>query len=109
MRNALFRLLGWRALLLHGDPAFFDRWRWLKKQLGHGPVRTLDAGTGNGAFALYSATRGNHVVGLSFDERDIERARERTRIAGISTVDFVCGDLRRLDRLTPRLGDFDQI
>ena len=83
MRNALFRLLGWRALVLHGDPAFFDRWLWLRKHLARGPLRTLDAGTGNGAFALYSATLGNHVVGLSFDERDIESERERVRIAGV--------------------------
>jgi SAM-dependent methyltransferase len=109
MRNALVRLLGWRALLLHGDPAVVDRWRWLRKQLAPGPVRTLDAGTGNGAFALYSATLGNDVVGISFDERAIEMARERTRTTGISTVDFVCGDLRQLETLTPRLGEFDQI
>ena len=28
--NLLIRLFGFPATLLHGDPLFLDRWRWLK-------------------------------------------------------------------------------
>ncbi|MGH7934815.1 MAG: hypothetical protein ACREQN_16860, partial [Candidatus Binataceae bacterium] len=65
--NALVRLLGWRATVLHGDPMTLDRWRWLKRHLRAGRLRTLDAGCGSGAFTMYAAKIGNEAVGITFD------------------------------------------
>ena len=55
-RDPLVRALGWRAVLLYHDPVAFDRWLWIRRRLLPGPVRTLDAGCGNGAFAMYAAS-----------------------------------------------------
>ncbi len=109
MRNLLVRLLGWRATLLHGDPCVYERWRWLRRHLRTGRLRTLDAGCGSGAFTLFAANAGNDAVGISFDARNNEVARERARILGLNAVRFIDADLRELDRLTPELEPFDQI
>ncbi len=109
MRNALVRLLGWRATVIQGDPSVTDRWRWLCRHLKPGPLRTLDAGCGTGAYTLYAAKVGNRAVGVSFDPSQIGRARERARILGIEGTEFHVGDLRKLDEFGPALGTFDQI
>ncbi len=109
MRNALVRLLGWPATVLHGDPTMLDRWRWLRRHVRGGPLRTLDAGCGSGAFTLYSARRGNHAIGLSWDARCNRAARERASILGLEGVEFLECDLRELDRHAGALGRFDQI
>ena len=107
--NVLVRLLGWRATILHGDVTVVDRWRWLRRHLRPGPVRTLDAGCGAGAFTLYAAMQGNRATGVSFDQAQLARARSRATLLGIGGVDFTQGDLRELDRFGPGLGQFDQI
>jgi SAM-dependent methyltransferase len=110
MRNALVRLLGWRATILQGDPTVVDRWRWLKRHLRAGPLRTFDAGCGSGAFTLYAARVGNHGVGLSFDPGQIDRARARAKILGLDdSTEFHVGDLRTLDQHGDSLGRFDQV
>ncbi len=109
MRNALVNLLGWRATVLQGDPSVTDRWRWLKRHLKPGPLRTLDAGCGTGAYTLFAATVGNRAVGVSFDPAQIRRARDRAGILGIAHVEFRVGDLRRLGDDAPALGLFDQV
>src|SRR3989344_7486468 len=109
MENALVKLIGYYATILHGDVAVFDRYRWLKKHLLAGPLRTLDAGCGSGAFTMYAAKRGNEAIGISFDERNNEIAEERAKLLGINGVRFVTGDLRKLDELSCKLGLFDQI
>jgi SAM-dependent methyltransferase len=109
MRNTLVRLLGWRATVLQGDPTVIDRWRWLKRHLKPGPLRTLDAGCGTGAYTLYAAKIGNSAVGVSFDPAQITRARARAAILGISSIEFREGDLRKLDESATSLGTFDQI
>ncbi len=109
MSHALVRLIGWPATVLHGDPAVFDRWRWLRRHLQAGPVRTLDAGCGSGAFTMYAAKLGNEAVGISYHERCNRVARERARILGLRSVEFVDGDLRELKRYSSELGMFDQI
>lgn len=109
MRNVLVRLLGWPATVLHGDPMMVDRWRWLRRHLQGGPLRTLDAGCGSGAFTLYAARRGNAALGLSWDEGCNRVARERARILGLEGVEFLDCDLRELDRHANALGRFDQI
>ena len=109
MRNTLVRMLGWRATILQGDPSVIDRWRWLKRHLKPGPLRTLDAGCGSGAYTLYAAKLGNEAVGVSFDPAQIERARGRATLLGLDNVSFRQGDLRRLDEDAGSLGTFDQI
>jgi len=105
----LVKLIGYYATILHGDVAVFDRYRWLKKHLLAGPLRTLDAGCGSGAFTMYAAKRGNEAIGISFDERNNEIAEERAKLLGINGVRFITGDLRKLDELSGELGLFDQI
>lgn len=109
MRNALLRVVGWPATVLHGDPAIFDRWRWLKRHLRPGPLRTFDAGCGSGAFTLYAAKIGNEAVGVSFDEAKNSLAAARARILGLHNTRFITADLRQLDQLSSSLGEFDQI
>jgi SAM-dependent methyltransferase len=109
MRNALVRMLGWRATVLQGDPSVTDRWRWLQRHLRPGSLRTLDAGCGTGAYTLYAATVGNQAVGVAFDSAQVRRAEDRARILGIANTEFHVGDLRELDRFGPSLGTFDQV
>lgn len=107
-KNTLVNIIGYPATILHGDTAVFDRWIWLKKNLKRGPLRTLDAGCGSGAFTLYAAKIGNEAVGISFDERNNNVARERAEILGLKNIKFIQGDLRRLNEMKD-IGVFDQI
>lgn len=109
MKNAILRMFGTTLAALFGDPAAFDRWRWLRRRLAEGSARTLDAGCGSGALTLYAAKVGNEAVGVSFDERNNRVATERAQLFRLSNAKFVTGDLRKLDELTPSLGNFDQI
>jgi len=109
VRDALVYLLGWPALVLQQDPPTWDRWRWLRSQLRSGSLRTLDAGSGSGAFAIYAAERGNVVLGLSIDEAANTRAARRAALLGVRRVGFRRADLRQLDVIAPELGAFDQI
>jgi SAM-dependent methyltransferase len=109
MEHLIVRLIGWRATLLHGDPCVYDRWRWLKRHLRGGALRTLDAGCGSGAFAMYAAMIGNEAVGVTLGAREVDVARVRARMLGLSRASFVQADLRELDRLGSSLGTFDQI
>ncbi|MGO9059417.1 MAG: class I SAM-dependent methyltransferase [Candidatus Binataceae bacterium] len=103
------KLIGWKGTILHCDPSVYDRWRWLKCHLQPGPLRTLDAGCGSGAFTMYAAKIGNQSLGLSFDERNNGRAAARASILGLKNVAFRTIDLRRLDEFRDDLGQFDQI
>ncbi len=107
--NLLVKILGWKATVLHGDPSSFDRWIWLKRHLSPGPLRTLDAGCGSGAYTMYAARIGNEALGISCEERSTEVARERANILGITNVSFVTADLRHLDKKSNLIGKFNQI
>lgn len=109
MAEAILRLLGWRALLFTGDTTVFDRWRWLRAHLRPGPLRTFDAGSGNGAFSIYAARIGNEVLGASFSEREQSGSRRRAHILGLDSVEFRVIDLRELPGHASSLGSFDQI
>jgi len=109
MNDDLVKLFGWKATVFHGDPAGFDRWRWLVRHLQPGPLRTLDAGCGSGAFTLYAAKIGNEALGLSFDQRNTEVARTRANILGVFNARFLQVDLRDLSQVSEDLGLFDQI
>jgi 2-polyprenyl-3-methyl-5-hydroxy-6-metoxy-1,4-benzoquinol methylase len=109
MSDTLVRLFGWRATFLHGDPSVYDRWRWVRKHLTAGPIRTFDAGCGSGSFSIFAAKMGNNVLGLSFDEWNDQKARRRAQLVGATTATFRRGDLRELESFGPELGTFDQI
>jgi SAM-dependent methyltransferase len=108
-RHLLVRLLGWRATILQGDPTVTDRWKWLRKHLRPGPLRTLDAGCGTGAFTMYAAKVGNRALGLAFDAGQLEAARVRAGILGLDGAEFRVGDLRHLADYAHTLGQFDQV
>jgi SAM-dependent methyltransferase len=109
MKNFFLRFLGPAFAVFFGDPAAYSRFRWLRRRLKKGNVRTFDAGCGSGALTLYAARIGNNAVGLSFDGRNNQVATERAQILGITRAKFITGDLRKLDVLAPSLGVFDQI
>jgi SAM-dependent methyltransferase len=109
VRQIFLRIFGWRLLLIQGDPAVLDRWIWLRRQLRHGPVRTFDAGCGNGAFSMYAASSGNRVVACSFSSDEQEAARARAHALGVRAIDFRLLDLRELEAHRASLGTFDQI
>jgi len=108
MSDTLVRILGWKATVLHGDPCVYDRWRWLRRHLSSGPLRTLDVGCGSGAFTMYAARMGNQSVGISFDDTNNRKARERARMLGIPGVEFFNADLRSLPQHGFELASFDQ-
>src|SRR5258708_26762975 len=109
MSDVLVRALGWKALVLHGDPLVYDRWKWLKQHLRPGPLSTLDAGCGNGCFTIYAAHRGNDATGISFDKTQNDAAESRARVLGITNAHFISMDLRELSKFKGDLGTFDQI
>jgi SAM-dependent methyltransferase len=105
----MLRVLGWRSLLIHGDPCVLDRWLWLRRHLRKGPARTFDAGCGNGGFSIYSARAGNTVAAASFSEREQEDARRRAEVLGVTGIDFRILDLREIEAHRDSFGSFDQI
>ena len=107
-RDPMVGLLGWRAVLLYGDPCAFDRWLWVRRRTLPGRVRTLDAGTGNGAFAMYAASRGNDVTAVSNFPASLAKGERRARAIGLDRIRFRLIDLRELDRFAGELGPFDQ-
>lgn len=109
MTHRLVRVFGWRSTMLTGDPCVTDRWMFVRRHLRPGPARTLDAGAGNGGFALMAASSGNEVLGLSFADEELARARERAELSGLANVTFRVGDLRRLHEFESEIGTFDQI
>lgn len=109
MDNLLIRILGHFATVIFGDAAVLDRWFWLRKYLRSGYLRTLDAGCGSGSFSLYATKRGNNVTGISFDESNNVKARVRADVLKLKNVQFIQGDLRKLDSIAGDLGQFDQI
>jgi SAM-dependent methyltransferase len=102
------RAAGWRAGMLL-DPLVTSRWRWLARRARRGSVTTLDAGCGSGWFALYLASLGNSVTGVSFVAAANDAAERRAAALGETKTRFVEGDLRDLDEFGPSLGTFDQI
>jgi SAM-dependent methyltransferase len=109
MGDAMLKVLGWRSLLVNGDPCVLDRWLWLRRHLRKGPQRTFDAGCGNGAFSIYARLNGNEVVAASFSVEEQNDARRRAELVGASGIDFRTLDLRELEDHRGSLGLFDQI
>lgn len=95
MSDLLVRVLGARALMLHGDPSVWDRYRWLRPRLRRG-VDVLDAGAGNGGFTIFAALAGNRALGLSFSPAEMGAAERRAALCGATTARFEVRDLRAL-------------
>ena len=109
MLEALLRVFGWRFLLITGDPCVLGRWMWLRSRLRDGPLRTFDAGCGNGAFSIYAGRIGNEVVAASFETDEQQTARRRAETLGVQGIDFRVLDLREIAGHRADLGSFDQI
>jgi 2-polyprenyl-3-methyl-5-hydroxy-6-metoxy-1,4-benzoquinol methylase len=114
VRDFLVRVIGWRALFLHGDPLVTERFLWIKGRLGTNaePGRrplTLDAGCGNGGFAIYAASAGHEVLGISDSERELSDAERRAHLIGVSGMRFTRFDLRELDRFSEQDVLYDNV
>jgi SAM-dependent methyltransferase len=86
-----------------------DRWLWLRRHAQKAPVRTFDAGCGNGAFSIYAARAGNEVLAVSFSAAEQDNARRRAQALGVNGIDFRILDLRELERNRAAVGQFGQI
>ncbi|HKZ14503.1 MAG TPA: class I SAM-dependent methyltransferase [Solirubrobacterales bacterium] len=109
MSDLLVRALGWRALMLHGDPSVWDRYRWLRPRLRRGGVDVLDAGAGNGGFAIFAARAGNRALGLSFSPGEMGAAERRAGLCGATSARFEVRDLRTIGDDAELRGSFDEI
>ncbi len=109
MSNALVKLLGFPATLIHGDTLVWDRWRWLKRRLPKSTwnKKLLDVGCGSGAFTIGAARRGYHATGLSYDERNQQVAAERAELCGAFAADFETLDVRGMDQAEHLMERFD--
>lgn len=104
MDSLLVRLVGFPALLIHGDTLVLDRWRWLSPRL---PItgrqlRVLDVGCGNGAFTIGAARRGYRALGVTISAQDARKAAKRAALCETRRVCFDAVDARVLDER----GDF---
>lgn len=109
MDDILVKILGFLGTVIAGDAAVYDRWVWLKKHMRRGPVRTLDAGCGSGAFTIATARSGNIAIGISFDESNNAKARRRAALLGVRGCEFITENFRNLKSRARELGTFDQI
>ena len=118
--SLLVKVLGFGALLLHGDPLVLDRWFWLRRRLGQGPGSLLDIGSGNGAFSIGAAGRGFDCLGLTFQSSEVAKASERAsivarrhrwrgrrRLRPCGTARFEDFDVRDLGSRSDLAGRFD--
>ncbi len=91
-------VLGFPAMLVHGDTLVLDRWIWLRHRLPRTRAgeRVLDVGCGNGAFTIGAALRGYQALGLTWDRRDMERASQRALLCKARHALFEDCDVRML-------------
>ena len=107
MLSAL-RLAGKRLFYPGFDLHTRSRLRWLPKFFISGPVKTLDAGCGNGALSYAAAKLGNHVTSISFCATDIERIKKYfSAFESSLNIHFETMNLYDLNKLDD--GIFDQI
>ncbi len=101
MNSPLVRMFGFPATLIHGDTLVLDRWLWLKQHLPpipSGSKGVLDIGCGSGAFTIGAARQGYKALGLSWDERNQNVARQRASICKAALAEFEVLDVRHLDQ-----------
>src|SRR4030043_683963 len=109
IKTFFLKIFGWKATIMAGDPSTLDRWKWIRRHLQKGSLRTLDAGCGSGSFTMYAAKIGNIAIGISHDVKNNTKARNRAKMFGITNIQFLLIDLRDLHLSTEQLGKFDQI
>jgi SAM-dependent methyltransferase len=108
-KSLLVKIFGFPATLIHGDTLITDRWRWLKKRLpetNNGEC-LIDVGCGGGAFSIGAALRGYNPLGLTWNARDQNIAKERAKICGANAAKFDVLDVRDLDSRNDLVGKFD--
>ncbi len=108
MSDLLVRALGWRALMVHGDPSVWDRYRWLRPRLRKGGD-VLDAGAGNGGFTVFAALAGNRALGLSFSPAEMGAAERRAALCEATSARFEVRDLRTIGAAAELRETFDEI
>lgn len=108
-KSLLVRLLGFPAVLIHGDTLVLDRWLWLRQRLPetNNGEKLIDIGCGSGAFTIGAALRGYDAVGLSWDERNQGVAGQRATMCDAKNAKFVVLDVRDLDRSEEFFGQYD--
>jgi SAM-dependent methyltransferase len=111
MSSALVSLVGFPALMIHGDTLVLDRWLWLRARLPKvsKPTTLLDAGCGSGAFTIGAARLGYRALGVSWDERNQKKALERAKSCGVPNADFQVLDVRNLQLRADWVGAFDVV
>jgi SAM-dependent methyltransferase len=112
MNSLLVRMFGFPATLIHGDTLVLDRWLWLRQhlpQVPSGSKRLLDIGCGTGAFTIGAARRGYRALGLSWDERNQNVARQRASVCEAPLAEFEVLDVRHLDDRPDLLAGFEII
>lgn len=107
--NLLVRLFGFPATLVHGDTLVLDRWIWLKNKFAKEPHRgkLIDVGCGTGAFTMGFSRMGYETLGLTWNEADTLKARERAQMLKVSNCTFSIQDVRRLDERKELIGQFE--
>jgi len=107
--DLLVKVLGFSALLTHGDTLVLDRWRWLCRRLpktANGET-LIDIGCGNGAFATGASLRGYAALGLTWSEEDRAKAIRRSKLCGAPSTTFELCDVRRLADRSDLIGTMD--
>lgn len=109
MKSLLVRAIGFPATLIHGDTLVLDRWIWLKHRLPYvqNAEKFIDIGCGTGAFTIYASLKGYNALGLSWDERNQNVARERAVICKAQSARFEVQDVRQLDERQDLVNQFD--
>ena len=100
MKSLLVQMFGFPATLIHGDTLVLDRWLWVRQYLPivpRGSKRLLDVGCGTGAFTIGASRRGYRALGLSWDQRNQDVARQRASICSAPLAEFEVQDVRHLD------------
>lgn len=110
-KSFLVKIAGFTATLIHGDPLVLDRWLWLKRRLPHtsNEETLLDVGCGTGSFTIGAARRGYHALGLSWDERNQNVARQRAEMCKAPGARFEIADVRHLGNRSELLDRFDVV
>jgi len=109
MKSLLVRSIGFPATLIHGDTLVLDRWIWLKQRLpeAQNAEKFIDIGCGTGAFTTYASLKGYDALGLSWDERNQNVAKERASICKAQSAKFEIQDVRNLDERKDLMNQFD--
>jgi 2-polyprenyl-3-methyl-5-hydroxy-6-metoxy-1,4-benzoquinol methylase len=69
----------------------------------------LDIGCGNGALTFTAEKFGYISTGISWDELNHRRSQERAKILGAYNANFICFDVRNLDKFIEMKNNYDFI